>query len=234
MGISPEIKTACFDLDHTLGLFTPITEDRQRRFAALGDPDALGLRKGIPEFLKWAQEKGYTNFITTTGSSDYAQEVLVRTGIDQYFEGIYEGRDIDAGFGKLYLPIAEKMGFEKTEASAKMVAIGDSKTDQPADLEIVFIHQPGGYQQSTEILRKTVEVLNYFGEGSLCEGFKKLYRDYRNTLNNQCLLLDLLQEAQPLLEYRSVDRYNISRRVHYKTTVPTIFLLPRGAQRIKR
>lgn len=232
MSIGQEIKAVCFDLDHTLGQFPTLLEDLPDEDAVPKGSYSSTLREGVPPLLEWTQRQGFLNFLTTTRSLAKASEVLKRTEIADYFEAIYEGAQIDVAFGKQYLPIAERMGFSPQEAQKRMVAVGDLRSDQPVDLEIVFICQPGGFQYNTESLQVTIETLLTLGNKDLYRGFQRWLRGDTTSVKDK--LERLLQDAQPYVEYRYVDNYNISQRKYYQNEVPTIFLLPKGVQRIKR
>lgn len=186
------------------------------------------MREGLPKLLDWIKEQGFHNFVTTSGSFAYAQEVLERTQINRYFDAIYDGNQVDVGFGKRYGLIKERMELSTEDALARMLVVGDSSTDQPVDMGntgIVFIHQPGGYQRSVESLIKTIEALLCFGEGSFFRGFQRLFSDFRDK-NSQCFLPELLQICRPYLLYRKVDNTNVSLNTPFKSKIPTVLLLP--------
>jgi hypothetical protein len=169
-----ENKIICWDLHHTLGHFLTIGRDLMYGTYTEGNPESLGLRKGIDRLLESLCNQGCRNFITTTGNSLQAHTILQRTGIAAYFEDIFDRETIDIGAAKLYRPVAQKVGLSDEQAQRDMLAIGDMETDQPADIGIVFVHQPGGYRYHGQVLDTVLGAVINSGEDNFWRGFEQI------------------------------------------------------------
>jgi len=172
-----EGKIFGWDLEHTLGNFYPIATNRRGPNASYDEELSLKcLRKGVTGFLEKLCNHNCRNFITTQGSTAYAQEVLTLTGIAKYFEGIFDGEQINACRGKLVKPLARKVGLTDEEARERILVTGDIKDDQPADISgVVFVFHPSGYRHDADILDTVSSLLNDLGEGNFNRGFSRLY-----------------------------------------------------------
>jgi hypothetical protein len=149
----------CFDFHHTLV-----------------DP-AFRLRPGMKELLDKFQKAGMTNILTTTGGGRHLQEVFRDTGIQHYFAYVLEGPEINVGRGKRYGPAAAFLGLSPREAADKMIATGDLLDDRPADIPIVFIHHPSGFQYDASLLDHLIQHLLKAGRNSFMDGFTRIMKD---------------------------------------------------------
>ena len=169
-------KVICWDLDDTLGLFKSIQYELEGR-EYIDDEKPISLRYGIKDLLSNLSDQGYLHFVTTSGTFEYAQEALTRTGLIYYFEGIY-GRDTISTdfFSKNYEPVAKQIGFSDEEAISNMIVIGDAPGDKPGDLEgLVFIMQNMCYLTDSYVTAKILETLDELGNGDFNKGFEQMY-----------------------------------------------------------
>lgn len=172
-----ENKIFGWDLDYTLGNFLPIAANRRGLPAAYDEElSHQCLRKGVTQFLERLCNQNCRNFILTQGSTTYALEVLATTGLNRYFEGIFEGKQIDMVRGKLIGPLIRSVSLTVDEAQSQLLMIGDTRDDQPADISgVVFLFQPGGFKYDATILDTVTNRLYQEGEGSFNRGFSSLY-----------------------------------------------------------
>lgn len=170
-------KALCWDLDETLGSFRRIAYEMGGEEA----PDwehPIALRYGLEDLLhEFSEDAGYIHFITTSGTFDYANEALKRTGIADRFKQVF-GRDTVArGWGKHYRPVAETIGFSDDDMRAGMIAIGDAPGDKPMDVDIVFLHVGLGNSMDALVIREIITTVLDKGEGHFRQGFEKLYAE---------------------------------------------------------
>lgn len=173
-----EDKIFGWDLDHTLGNFYPIAISKRTLSPEYDEElSRTCLRKGITEFLEKLCNQNCRNVIMTQGTTAYAHEVLVSTGLDRYFVEIFDGEEINVGRGKLIKPLIKKIGLTDEEARKQILITGDLRDDQPADISgVVFIFHPGGYRYGADILHTTFSLLDDLGEGNFSNGFSSLYQ----------------------------------------------------------
>lgn len=170
-----EAGVFCIDLDHTLGNFLPLAQG-----ACLDplspDPRLLGLREGAGEALSKLRTQGFKTALTTSASLNWAKEVLVKTGINEQIDDVFEGSQIFLGSGKLYLPVAEMYNLSPERAQRSMIAIGDlAPDDLPVDVGIVTLIHPQGFRFRASLLTDLVDYLGDLGRDSFKDGFEKQY-----------------------------------------------------------
>ncbi len=166
----------CFDLHHTL--LTP----------------ELTIRPGVKELFQKLGKEGKAIILTTTGEGAHIQEVLASTQLKQYFT--YEFEASGVGNGKLYKPVADRLGFLVDEAPHRLITTGDLLSDQPADIPIVFIYHPGGYKYHASLLDHLMERLLKEGDGSFIDGFNKLLKDHKKLLDGISVTLSYLDPRE--------------------------------------
>ena len=151
-------RAVCYDLDQTL-------------------IDGRNLRPGVEGLLRNLQRNSTANILTTAGGGWHLQEVFSRTGIDRLLLKVFEGHQIDVGAGKLYRPVAEALGYSPSEASRKMIVTGDMESDRPADIPLVFVHDPSGFRHDASLLHRMIQHLWSAGRGSFIDGFSRIERN---------------------------------------------------------
>ncbi len=171
-------KVICWDLDETLGYFGRIKYE----FMGIEVEEGMkptSLRFGLTELLSSLSSEGYEHVITTSGSTDYANFVLERTGLTDYFSHVFGGETVsEVPGGKSYKKVAEAVGFSDDEALSNMIVIGDQIGDKPADLEgLVFVQHRDIMYTDAGVTAKILERLIETGEGNFKQGFEKMYQD---------------------------------------------------------
>ena len=169
-------RVICWDLDETLGNFRPIGyEMMEKELPSFIEPTSI--RYGISDLLTELSEAGYRHYITTSGSYDYAQEVLFRTDLAKNFTGVFGRETISNPYGgKMYQPVIDSENMTRDEARSNMIVVGDAPGDMPTDIEgLVFIHQDAGHKYDALVIREILVALLEAGDGSFKTGFEKLY-----------------------------------------------------------
>ncbi len=141
----------CWDLDKTLGRFDP--QEAGKR----------GLTRGISVLLEELQGQGLRHVVTTAAASEYAEGALDEFGIRGRFDAVFDRSVIcDNRFNKHYLPVASRLGIRQEEAAERIIVIGNSMKDAPADSDIVFIHHPSASYFDAAVIRSTLGYLGSF------------------------------------------------------------------------
>jgi hypothetical protein len=206
----------CWDLDHTLGNFTPLILDQAA---------PSGVRPGISDVLERLARQGVQHVLTTAGSRRYASSVLERTGLQHRIPRIFSGDEIDAGSGKRYRPVAQAFGLTDLDAVRHMVAIGDLIYDQPADIDgLVFVHQPAGYRTDAVVLEDLLARLLAAGNGDVQAGFVALSTQLRAPL-------PLSGECRATLQWRDPHAAGPVPRLATGLHIPLITIEPTGTPR---
>ncbi|UCD57709.1 MAG: hypothetical protein JSV16_00965 [Candidatus Hydrogenedentota bacterium] len=168
-------KIISWDLDETLGFFRDIVSARSGHRHP--DPeDAYSLRKDIIRTLNQLVNKSYRHVVTSSAKLDYSEKVLQAVCLDAYFDHVF-GRDkvTDGIWGKKYLPVAELYQLDELEARSHMLVIANMASDEPIDLDIVFIHDQRGLEESALVYETIAETLWTRGEGSFRRGFEAFF-----------------------------------------------------------
>lgn len=171
-------KVICWDLDETLGTFRRIGYELMGKEVPEFER-STSLRYGLTDLLSSLSSQGYKHFVTTSGTSDYANEALRRTGLSSHFKNVF-GSDIVSsdGGGKQYRPVADSVGFSDEQAVSNMVVIGDAPGDKPVDLEgLVFVKHQGCVYTDSTVTAVLLEKLNELGAGNFKRGFERMYQD---------------------------------------------------------
>src|SRR5512143_966874 len=146
----------CWDLDKTLGRFDPTD--------ASGQSAKRGLTRGISTLLGDLQASGCRHVVTTAAELAYAENSLTEFGIRGCFDAVFDRSVIcDARFNKHYLPVAGRLGLSTEEAVDRMIVIGNSMKDAPADSDIVFLYHPSAVDFDASPIRRTLDYLGSFG-----------------------------------------------------------------------
>lgn len=141
----------CWDLDKTLGRFDAPEAGRR------------GLTRGIDVLLDDLLAQGFRHVVTTAAASEYAEGALAEFGIRGRFEAVFDRSVIcDGRFNKHYLPVASRLGIGMEEAAERMIVIGNSMKDAPADSDIVFIYHPSATDFDAAVIRSTLGYLGSF------------------------------------------------------------------------
>lgn len=119
----------CWDLDETLGEFR--------------DPERMKLTRGIRPLLEKLQRQGCRHLITTAAAKEHAEWALGVFGLEGYFDRIFDHGEIcDAEHQKHYRPVIEHLGLCEQEAHNRVMVIGNSPFDMPADISLLFFFHP--------------------------------------------------------------------------------------------
>ncbi len=226
-----ENKIFGWDLDYTLGNFLPIAANR-RGITTTYDKELAhqSLRPGVIPFLERLCNQNCRNFILTQGSTAYALEVLATTGLTKYFEGIFEGKQINVGRGRRLGPLIKSVGLTAEEAQSQVLMIGDTRDDQPADISgIVFLFQPGGFKQDAAILDMISNRLDQEGEESFNRGFFSLYTRAHLVPDSPSSLryYSINSAIKLLLEEQTTVYQAVTSNDRKVTTVPVLWPLNR-------
>lgn len=118
------------------------------------------------------QRRGATSLITTTISPEKPETFMVDNQIA--FGGYYGSEEVRPTKGnKSYRLLAETHGISKEDAPARMVIVGDSKTDIPSDLPgTVFLHNDA--MTPAPALELLLNRLDQNGKGSFRAGLDDL------------------------------------------------------------
>ena len=176
-------KVICWDLDETLGSFRRIGDEMTgRKSSDIEEP--IALRHGVKELLQELVESGYTNFVTTSGTSDYAKEALKRTGILPYFQEVFDRESTKKrglfSDGKNYTCVAKSVNFPDEMVSSNMIVIGDAPGDQPIDLDsLVLIQHSQCMYHDAFVTKAILQRLLKEGNGDFYEGFIALCKKSR-------------------------------------------------------
>lgn len=203
-----EADVNCWDLHHTLGDFYQLA--RRDVLGKSTEGQLFTLRPGLIDTLKQDTQDGRINFITTSGSLDNTLKILELSGLTPYFQGVFEGRQIDACYGKKYLPVVEMLGYSEEEAKRRILVTGDTWSDMPVDINLAFICDPFGYRHYAGMLNDLRNFLENLADGNLELGFRQIQQ---NT--------NLLSAADIPSNLKATLRYHQSKN---KLTIPTIFI----------
>ncbi len=186
-------------MDWTLGYFEPLFYRDSEDLPPINLP--LSLRPGIKESLAQLSDAGFHHAVTTVADKDKAEIALNGTGLLKYFEAIFGYETNKWIFGKTYSPVADYFGIQYSDAPRLMVVTGDSKSDIPLDLRVVFIeHRKGAYCDAT-LIEDMLEILGKKGEGNFLRGFEELLLTATEKDNSEKVVV-LNERASAVLEYR--------------------------------
>jgi hypothetical protein len=168
-------KIICWDLDETLGFFREIISIRDKQ--TFPDPDdTYILRKDILKVLNRLMDKGYHHVVTSSAKRRYTEGVLQAVCLDAYFDGVFGRKDVTDGmWGKKYLPVAEASGINDSQARAGMLVIANLGSDEPMDIDIVFIHDERPIETSAYAYEIIADSLWAAGKNSFRLGFEKFF-----------------------------------------------------------
>lgn len=169
-----DLKTICWDLDETLGMFRNIISARSG--GAFPNPeDSYKLRTDLIKTLNRMIEKGYRHVITSSAKRDYSEKVVAAVCLDAYFEHIFGRNDVTEGvWGKQYLPVANMYRLEKEKARESMLVVANMPSDEPVDIDIVFVHDQRPIEETALAYETIAERLWELGDGSFLRGFEAL------------------------------------------------------------
>lgn len=163
-----ERRVICWDLDETLGSF--------RKIVMPDDWETpVSLRYGMADLLKELSDDNYLHFVTTSGSFEYARTVLIRTGLESYFSGVFGDDLIGSRYGKQYRPVAEKVSFNDGDMVARGIVVGDLGGDQPVDIAGLVFVEVGNMNLDAVVIKKILSELLDKGNGNFKAGFEMLY-----------------------------------------------------------
>lgn len=218
-----------WDLDHTLVGIRPTSPDRFAPVPLAGAAFAMELRPGAAQALGRLSARGYTQYITTGATREYAERALQSTGIARHFAGIFSGEEIDVGLGKCYRPLAWALDLSDDEARKRMIVVGDVVYDQPADIDgLVFIQQPDGFRHDAGIIADIICLLEETGAGDMSAGFATLYSAAR-LVGRQLPLLGsgyLATVSPGTTLYLELRTPHLRGERQTLFTVPTVLSLP--------
>lgn len=150
----------CWDLDETTGSF----RDYRR----------MGLTRGMEPLLEGLRAMGLRHVITTAALRQHAEFVLKNAGLLDLYDGIFDARDIcDADYNKHYLPVAKRFGIPESDAPGRILCVGNLERDAPADLDLAFLHHPGGVESNAGVYLRIISRLMALS-GSWAEAHAKL------------------------------------------------------------
>ncbi len=114
---------------------------------------------------------GAMSVITTTIDPQPIERLLAQANI--HFNAFFGGREVrDYPKNKHYQVLAEAYGFEADATRARMVVIGDSKTDIPSDLPgVLFINNDD--QTPAEVIQLLLHRLDELGDGDFALGLER-------------------------------------------------------------
>lgn len=168
-------RVICWDLDETLGFFRDIVSIRDR--LNFPDPDdSYVLRTDILKTLNRFIDKGYRHAVTSSAKLRYTEGIIQAVCLDAYFDRVFGRSDVTEGiWGKKYAPAAKFFELNQDEARSNMVTIANLASDEPTDMDIVFIHDERDLEASALAYEAIVEKLWSLGEQDFRRGFDELF-----------------------------------------------------------
>jgi hypothetical protein len=168
-------RVICWDLDETLGFFREIVSVRDR--LNFPDPDdSYVLRTDILKTLNRFMERGYRHTVTSSATLRYTEGIIEAVCLDAYFDRVFGRKDVTEGiWGKKYFPAAEHFNMNEHEARSNMLAIANLGSDEPTDIDVVFIHDERDIEASALAYEGIVEKLWTLGEQDFRRGFDELF-----------------------------------------------------------
>jgi hypothetical protein len=168
-------RVICWDLDETLGAFRDVISVRNKM--EFPDPDDhYVLRTDILKTLNKLMEKGYRHAVTSSAKLHYTEGIIGAVCLDAYFDCILGRKDVTEGiWGKKYAPAAEFFQLNEDEARSNMLTIANLSSDEPTDIDIVFIHDERDLEQSALVYEAIVDKLWTMGEENFKEGFDRFF-----------------------------------------------------------
>ena len=168
-------KIICWDLDETLGFFRNLVSIRSGREYP-GPDDSYVLRKDIIKTLNRMISKGYKHVVTSSAKLEYSEKVLGAVCLDSYFDRVFGRNHVTDGiWGKKYLPAAEFYQLDETEAGSQIMIIANMASDEPIDIDPVFVHDQRGLGESALVYEEIADMLWMRGDGSFKRGFQALF-----------------------------------------------------------
>lgn len=168
-------KIVCWDLDETLGFFRNIISIRDKQ--TFPDPDdSYLLRTDIIKTLNRMIGHGYRHVVTSSAKLRYTEGIIRAVCLDAYFERIFGRKDVTDGiWGKKYAPAADFFELSESEARSNMLTIANMSSDEPIDLDIVFVHDERSLEESALVYETIAETLWTLGKNNFRRGFDKLF-----------------------------------------------------------
>ncbi len=124
-----ETKIVCWDLDGTIGKFDALESSHGE----------LWVREGIPQLLEKCQcEYNVTNVLTTNANRTYADLALSETGLQKFFDNVYDGSQIMDLEGKRYSLVFNHYELNQRQYAQSALVIGNSVKDLPSDCKGVI------------------------------------------------------------------------------------------------
>ncbi len=168
-------KIICWDLDETLGYFRDINSVRDK-LAFPESEDSYVFRADIIKTLNRMIDKGYRHIVASSAKLHYTEGIIRAVCLDTYFDRIFGRKDVTDGmWGKKYFPAAEFFQLNETEARSNMLTIANSASDEPIDIDIVFVHDERPLEESALVYEMIAEALWTLGDGSFRRGFDVLF-----------------------------------------------------------
>lgn len=170
-----EPKIICWDLDETLGFFRDIVSVKNKQ--EFPDPDdSYILRTDILKTLNRLMDKGYRHIVTSSAKLRYTRQIIGAVCLDAYFDHLFGRKDVTDGmWGKKYIPAADFYGINEFQARASMLVIANMASDEPIDVDIVFVHDERPLETSALAYETIAETLWSLGNESFRRGFDKLF-----------------------------------------------------------
>ena len=170
-------RVICWDLDETLGFFRDIVSVRNKE--TFPDPDDIYvLRLDILKTLNRFMDKGYRHVVTSSAKLRYTEGIIEAVCLDTYFDCIFGRNDLVEGiWGKKYAPAADFFGIDEIDAGSNMLVIANLASDEPTDLDIVFLHDERELEASALVYETIAEALWSAGENDFRRGFEKFYAE---------------------------------------------------------
>jgi hypothetical protein len=89
---------------------------------------------------------------------------------------IFGRKDVTDGiWGKKYIPAADFFGLSESEARSSMLTIANMSSDEPIDLDIVFVHDERPLEESALVYETIAETLWTLGQNDFRRGFEELF-----------------------------------------------------------
>ncbi len=168
-------KIVCWDLDETLGFFRDIVSIKNK--LTFPDPDdSYVFRTDIIQTLNRMMGAGYRHAVTSSAKLRYTEGIIRAVCLDAYFDMIFGRKDVTDGmWGKKYVPAADFFGLSESEARSNMLTIANLSSDEPIDLDIVFVHDERPLEESALVYETIAETLWTLGQKDFRRGFEELF-----------------------------------------------------------
>lgn len=220
-------KIICWDLDETLGHFRELVSVRGGGRGP-HPQDEYVLRKDVIRALNRLLDKGYRHVVVSSGKLEYSERVLQAVCLDAYFDKVIgRSKPFEGIWGKKYGPAAEAFQLDEATAVSNLLIIANQPSDEPIDLEVVFVRDQRGMEASALEYECLAEALWSRGDGSFRRGFDFFYET-----GKRMTCLD--QELNFTMVSAEFDK-RVSGDLGYKISsctpglrIPTIFNLRSG------